>query len=165
MQPGTNQSRKPLITGIIAVAILVIIVGAVALLNKKEDDVRTDGSTSLFETRSDEEIENQNTGTAEGASYDSGTFTASGSYSSPGGTERVEVRLTLDADVITAVEVTPKAASPTSKQYQSSFVSGIADVVVGKNIDEINVSKVSGSSLTSKGFNEAIEQIKAEASS
>jgi hypothetical protein len=34
---------------------------------------------------------------------------------------------------------------------------------VGKNIDELNVSKVAGSSLTSGGFNQAVEKIKQEA--
>ena len=53
--------------------------------------------------------------------------------------------------------------NPDSTRYQESFQSGIADVVVGKNIDEIQVDKVAGSSLTSGGFNAAIEQIKAEA--
>ena len=37
------------------------------------------------------------------------------------------------------------------------------DVVVGQDIDEISVSRVAGSSLTSGGFNRAIEEIKAEA--
>ncbi len=43
------------------------------------------------------------------------------------------------------------------------FAGGISDVVVGKNINDIDVDKVSGSSLTSGGFNEAIEKIKQEA--
>ena len=50
-----------------------------------------------------------------------------------------------------------------SLEYQGKFAGGISNVVVGKNIDEIEVDKVSGSSLTSGGFNEAIEQIKQEA--
>ncbi|KQP27893.1 hypothetical protein ASF38_03500 [Aeromicrobium sp. Leaf272] len=58
--------------------------------------------------------------------------------------------------------VTPKA-SGTSKQYQEKFAGGIADEIVGKNIDDIDVSKVAGSSLTSGGFNEAVDQIKSEA--
>ena len=50
-----------------------------------------------------------------------------------------------------------------SEQYQGEFIGGIADVVVGEDIDEISVSRVAGSSLTSGGFNEAIEAIKADA--
>ena len=95
--------------------------------------------------------------------YAPGTYEASGSYSNPAGTSEVDVEITLgDGGVIDDVTVTPKA-SGTSKQYQDKFAGGIADEVVGKNIDEIDVSKVAGSSLTSGGFNEAVDQIKSEA--
>jgi hypothetical protein len=36
-------------------------------------------------------------------------------------------------------------------------------VVVGQDIDQISVSRVAGSSLTSGGFNQAIDTIKSEA--
>jgi uncharacterized protein with FMN-binding domain len=94
--------------------------------------------------------------------YADGEYEASGSYSRPSGTSEVDVALTLEGDTVTAVEVTPKA-SGTSLQYQEKFASGIADEVVGKSLDEIDVSKVSGSSLTSQGFNAALEEIKSEA--
>ena len=35
--------------------------------------------------------------------------------------------------------------------------------MVGKKLDEIKVSKVAGSSLTSGGFNQAVEEIKTQA--
>jgi hypothetical protein len=95
--------------------------------------------------------------------YQAGTYEASGSYSNPGGTSEVDVSVTLgDGGVIDDVTVTPKA-SGTSKQYQDKFAGGIANEVVGKNIDDIDVTKVAGSSLTSGGFNQAIDQIKSEA--
>lgn len=95
--------------------------------------------------------------------YTAGTYEASGSYSNPGGTSEVDVSLTLgEGGVIDDVTVTPKA-SGTSKQFQDKFAGGIAGEIVGKNIDEIDVSKVAGSSLTSGGFNQAVDEIKAEA--
>ncbi|NED66077.1 calcium-binding protein, partial [Streptomyces sp. SID10244] len=51
----------------------------------------------------------------------------------------------------------------TSKEFQGKFASGVDALVVGKNIDDLDVHKVSGSSLTSTGFNDAIDQIKTEA--
>ena len=42
---------------------------------------------------------------------------------------------------------------------------GIADEVVGVAIDELNVTRVAGSSLTSGGFNAALEDIKDQAAS
>jgi uncharacterized protein with FMN-binding domain len=79
--------------------------------------------------------------------------------------ETISVTVTLEGDVITDVEVTGDPQKRESEQYQGEFIGGIADVVVGQDIDEIQVSRVAGSSLTSNGFNEAIETIKAEAAS
>lgn len=101
-------------------------------------------------------------GAATGA-YANGAYTADGSYSTPESVETISVTITLDDDVITAVEVTGEPSKRESEQYQGQFIGGISEVVVGKNIDEISVSRVAGSSLTSGGFNDAIEQIKAEA--
>ncbi len=100
--------------------------------------------------------------TAAAGDYADGTYEAEGSYTNPGGQSSVAVSLTLEDGTVTAVEVTPEA-SGTSLQYQQKFASGIADEVVGKALDEVSVSKVSGSSLTSGGFNAALEQIKSEA--
>jgi uncharacterized protein with FMN-binding domain len=97
------------------------------------------------------------------ASYKDGTYTADGSYNAPSGTESITVELTLADDKITDITVTPHATDPTAKQHQGEFVGGIADQVVGKDIDTLNVTKVSGSSLTSGGFKIAIEAIKEQA--
>jgi len=102
-------------------------------------------------------------GTTTSGTYTDGTYDASASYQSPNGTESIDVEITLADNVITAVTVTGNGESPDSQRYQGEFENGIADVVVGKNIDEISVDKVAGSSLTSGGFNDAIEQIKSEA--
>jgi uncharacterized protein with FMN-binding domain len=94
----------------------------------------------------------------------SGTDTEDGSYNSPGGQESITVKLTLAGGVVENVDVTSNATNPNSKKYQGEFVDGIDDVVVGKSITDLNVSKVAGSSLTSGGFNDAIDKIIADAS-
>lgn len=95
--------------------------------------------------------------------YTDGTYTESADYQAPSGTETVDVTLTLAGNVITAVEVTGHATDPEAKQHQGEFKDGIAAVVVGKSIDAIQVDRVGGSSLTSGGFNKAVELIKADA--
>jgi hypothetical protein len=97
------------------------------------------------------------------ASYVDGTYTAEGSYATPETVETISVTLTLEDDIVTAVEVTGDPQRPESEQYQGEFIGGIADVVVGEDIDTLNVSRVAGSSLTSGGFNDALETIKADA--
>jgi uncharacterized protein with FMN-binding domain len=95
--------------------------------------------------------------------YTDGTYEATGDYQAPSGTESVDVTVTLAGDVITDVQVVGDATDPQAQQHQGEFIDGIGAVVVGKSIDDIQVDKVGGSSLTSGGFNKAIEAIKADA--
>ncbi|GAA3281546.1 hypothetical protein [Paenarthrobacter aurescens] len=97
------------------------------------------------------------------STYKDGTYSADGTYTSPNGQEKVGVELTLAADKVSAVNITVHPSNPNTKKFQGEFAGGIAGQIVGKDIDELNVSKVAGSSLTSGGFNEAVEQIKSQA--
>jgi uncharacterized protein with FMN-binding domain len=95
--------------------------------------------------------------------YADGTYTEAGDYQAPSGTESVEVTVTLADNVVTDLEVVGEATDAQAKLHQGEFIDGVSDLVVGKNIDEISVDKVGGSSLTSGGFNKAIAAIKADA--
>lgn len=97
------------------------------------------------------------------AEYTDGSYTATGDYVSPAGPSQVTVELTLEGDTVTAVTVTPLSDDPTASGFQGQFADGIADIVVGRDIDQLAVSRVGGSSLTSGGFNDALAQIKADA--
>ncbi|GMA32677.1 FMN-binding protein [Litorihabitans aurantiacus] len=127
----------------------------------------TDG-VSQSGTSPEETTESEGTGATDssptaGGTYADGTYSATGSYVSPGGQESIEVTLTLAAGVVEDVDVVSNATNPNSVRYQGEFVDGIADEVVGVAIDDLAVDKVAGSSLTSGGFNEAVETIKGEA--
>jgi hypothetical protein len=95
--------------------------------------------------------------------YKNGTYSAIGSYMSPGGYDQIAVTLTLNNDIITSVSVAPQAGDRTSARYQSRFISGYQQYVLGKNIASVNLTVISGSSLTSTGFNDALAQIKSQA--
>ena len=114
---------------------------------------------------SDETTNSQSTPEASSAgAFTAGTYSATGQYPTPGGLQGIGVTVSLDADgTITEVEVEPKAQTGNSVQFQDKFASGISSEVVGKSIAELNVDKVSGSSLTGGGFNRAIEDIVKEA--
>lgn len=98
-------------------------------------------------------------------SYKDGTYTADGSYQTPQTVEKISVTMTLADGVVADVEVAGDPQARESVQYQGQFVAGIGEVVEGKRIDELDVSRVSGSSLTSGGFNQAVEAIKEQAAS
>lgn len=97
------------------------------------------------------------------ADYKDGTYSAEGDYTSPGGPEQVGLEVTLADGVITDAIFTPKAERPMSVNFQGQFASGYKEFVIGKKINEVHLTKVSGSSLTPQGFNDALDKIKAEA--
>lgn len=100
---------------------------------------------------------------AAAGSYRDGTYSADGNYISPNGQETVGVQLTLAGGSVSDVVITPHPSNPNTKKFQGEFAGGIKGQIVGKKLDELKVSKVAGSSLTSGGFNQAVEKIKAEA--
>lgn len=97
------------------------------------------------------------------ASYRDGVYQANGTYESPNGRENIIVLVELADDVVTNVEITTNPTNPTTANYQGQFASGIGDLIVGRDIDELDVTVVAGSSLTGNGFREALSAIKAEA--
>jgi len=96
-------------------------------------------------------------------SYKDGTYSADGNYTSPNGTETVGVELTLAGGAVSDVKITQHPSNPNTRKFQGEFAGGIQSQVVGKKLDEIKVSKVAGSSLTSGGFNQAVAKIKSQA--
>ncbi|MGB2791593.1 MAG: hypothetical protein WBC29_03510 [Candidatus Moraniibacteriota bacterium] len=99
----------------------------------------------------------------EGVSYTDGTYTALGEYTSPAGPEHITVTLTLKDGVITEVASTEESENPKSQYMQKQFSEGVSTAVTGKSIDSLDLAVVNGSSLTPKGFMDALEKIKAEA--
>lgn len=90
--------------------------------------------------------------------YKDGEYTATGEYAN--GKNSIGVTLELRDNAISAVTVTPQATNKMSLGLQKKFAIAISDEVVGKTIDEVHLDKLAGSSLTTKGFNDAIEKIK-----
>ncbi|ROQ39766.1 hypothetical protein EDF46_1398 [Frondihabitans sp. PhB188] len=95
--------------------------------------------------------------------YEDGAYTEQGTYSSPGGQEVISVTLTIASDTVKAVDVKTVKADPTATQYEAKFIGGISDAIVGTKIDDLNVTNVAGSSLTSQGFDDALSKIKSDA--
>ena len=145
-------------------AALIGFAGTLALAGCGTAAADTTDAATTEPSSSTESSTDTSTGTgASGAAYVDGTYTATGSYQTPETVETIEVTITLADDVITAVEVSGDPQASESERYQSEFIGGIDDEVVGENIDDISVDRVAGSSLTSGGFNAAVDDIKAQA--
>lgn len=141
-----------------AAASVLLLTAACGTSEETDGAASTPAATTAAPT---DDVETPDVGNEE-AGYADGSYEAEGSYSNPGGESTVKVGLTITDGTISEVTVTPEATNGTSKQYQEQFAGGIAAEVVGKSLDDLDVSKVAGSSLTSTGFNDAIDQIKAE---
>lgn len=106
--------------------------------------------------------DNKQSSNAQTSSAD-GAYTATGNYRTPGGNQDVGVSLVLKNGLIESLTVTNKATDPESREYQEKFIGGVGSIIKGKKIEDVNVSRVSGSSLTGAGFNQALEKIKEQA--
>lgn len=120
------------------------------------------GSPATDDAGTDTSTQSPDSGTG-GGDYTDGTYTADGSYQTPETVESITVTLTIADGVVEDVEVTGDPQARETEQYQGQFIDGISDEVVGKSLDDLNVSRVAGSSLTSGGFNQAVESIKEQA--
>ena len=95
--------------------------------------------------------------------YRDGTYTAQGTYRSPAQQETIRIEITLKDDIITKATFFENPSNPTTARMQGQFEAGFTQFVVGKSIDAVNLTVVNGSSLTPKGFMDALAKIKAEA--
>lgn len=178
IQPtNTNQPNEPISNlsssrnnqfpkGILVIVlILIIIAGAVALSLSKNDEDSPSATTPPIARNEESNSNSGNSKPILNAEYVDGTYEATGEYISPGGREHLSVSLSLEEGIITDIEVKPQAKLPISAQMQADFAANYKPMVQGKNIDEVRLSKVSGSSLTSGGFNDALDKIKSQARS
>jgi uncharacterized protein with FMN-binding domain len=155
MNEEPKTGSKKVIAGVLALVVVLVVVGAIILTKPKSTMALADADKSSSSSST--------TASTSNATYKDGTYTSEGSYDSPGGTESVKVTLTLASNTVTDSTVVSEANDPTASSYQSIFISNYKKSVVGKNISDIKLSNVSGSSLTSMGFNSALQKIEAQA--
>ncbi|MGW9133481.1 FMN-binding protein [Streptomyces sp. NPDC055681] len=93
--------------------------------------------------------------------YKDGEYSVNGEYGTRGSS--IGVSLTLQNGEISAADITPHATDETSLGLQRRFAEAVPALVVGKDIDDVDLDRVAGNSHTSDGFNDALEKIKAEA--
>lgn len=157
-----NNAQHPLSqkipAGIGILLITLMIVGAIVFT--RNDMAETTATTNTASMTSGS---NMSSSMQTSQTYKDGTYTESGSYSSPAGTEKIMVTLTLANNIVTSSTVMRAANDPTASSYQGLFISGYKAQVEGKKISEIKLNNVAGSSLTPMGFMRALEMIQTDA--
>ena len=169
-----NNRNKKIIASLMIIVAVSIIALENSALNKKKDTADASSNTSVISTSTPEHspsstpttIDTSTGQTADSSSgFTNGTYSAKGSYISPGGIESVSLTLTINDGVVSSSSVVTSGNNRGSVEYQTDFKNGYKTFVVGKKISDIKLSRVSGSSLTSQGFNNALAQIKSQAQS
>jgi uncharacterized protein with FMN-binding domain len=160
MQESASK-RKEIITTVSVLAVIIVLVLVIVLTDKKTNNNSV--ATTKATTSTSKSASSSTTSSASTATYKDGTYMATGSYNSPGGEETLDVSVTLASGDITATTATSHPTDAEAGAYQSQFISGYKQKVIGKAISTLKLSSVSGSSLTSQGFNEAISKIKQQA--
>jgi hypothetical protein len=161
-QPKTPNKA---IIGLVVIVLLVVAATAVVVMSGNNAAKQTTDATasSSPEVSASVSPTASTEAAATNSSFKNGTYSATGSYQTPGGQESIGVKVTIADGVITDANVTQEGKTGEAQEYQSKFVSGYKSQVVGKKISDVNLSRVAGSSLTPIGFNDAINDIEKQA--
>jgi len=165
---SSGGSKKGIIIAVVAVIVILAIAGGGFLfLNKDKmmEEAQESAAVENAENQAQVTPEAMKEASPSANAYKDGAYSATGTYSYHSGTEDISVKVTLVNGKVEDVTVTTLAKNPSSKAMQADFAANYKTMVVGKNIDEVKLGKVSGSSLTPIGFNAAIEDIKSQAKS
>ncbi len=154
-----NSSNKVLI-GLVVIVLLVAATTAVIVFTGGNNNTTTNDTT---QTTASTSVSPSASTTVSTSVLKDGTYSATGSYQTPGGQESIGVTVTLADGTITNASVTQKGKTGEAQEFQAAFVSGFKSQVVGKKITDISLSRVAGSSLTPNGFNSAIDDIEKQA--
>ncbi|MCU0677979.1 MAG: hypothetical protein MUF19_00120 [Candidatus Pacebacteria bacterium] len=97
--------------------------------------------------------------------YNDGTYAINTSYLAPNrANHTVAVSFTLADDIITGANISFGGDDvATSKGYQAKFVAAYESQVIGKKLDDVQLSRVGGASLTTGAFNDALAKVKVAA--
>jgi len=114
------------------------------------------------ESESTSQLAPTSTPSAEPASgYRDGEYSARGWYG--GLPSHHDVTLTIENGAVTDVEITTPAEDETSLGYQERFAAALPDAIIGRDLDELAVDRLAGSSGCSEGFMDALAKIKQDA--
>jgi hypothetical protein len=90
------------------------------------------------------------------------TYNGEASYFTPNRTEHdVLVTLELDGETVVDANVTYNGESAQTPNH-TNFDNAYTEAVIGQNINELQLSRVGGASLTSNAFNDAVTEIKGQ---
>lgn len=147
-----------LVIGLIAI-ISATGVGGYAFINSASSSTKTPQIVKTV-TPSASNTTTAPTTSATISGYNDGVYTQSSSYSVPHSlSNSIEVSITIKDGVIAAASTKHTYTDNESGSYIDAFDSSLASTVVGKPIGTTSFSRIGGASLTTDGFQRALELV------
>lgn len=168
----SDQQRTKII-GIIIIVLLVVAstAGVVALQDQPSTTTVSRPTSTSTSTTTESPVDTSTQSTTSttntpdtSTGYKDGTYSAVGGFDTPDGYEEIGVKLTIASGLISAVAIDDSSIYiRESFEYTERFIGSIDNAVIGKSIDSLSLRRVAGASLTTNGFNNALDTIKADA--
>jgi hypothetical protein len=161
LEPSKTPTEA--IVGLVVVVLLVIAATAVVVTASNKDDNQSAIVPTGNSSQSVSSGTSISTPAATTTNFKDGSYSAAANYDTPGGVQTMSVNLTISGNTVTDVSITQNATGREDEAYQSDFAYEYKSDVVGKKVSDISLSRVAGASLTTEGFNNALDQIKNQA--
>lgn len=173
-----TEKDKQAITTVMVLFGVAVVVGAIIMFNKKSVTKHVTTAGNAGSTTSPTNITplvsnpasatngaNSTTSSpsVNTSGYNDGTYSVTADYYTPEDTDTIKVTMAVQNGVITDVDSTTTTSSRESRQYDSSFLNSYKSYVIGKSLKDLNLNRVSGASLTTEGFNNALDMIRQQA--
>lgn len=169
LTPYDNGNKTKIIVTVAVLLVAVLLVVGIKAFAGKTDGMSANSTTqqnsgATASGSSSSQSASTSTDPA-GTTYKDGTYDATGTYTTPESQEEIKVSLTVKDGAVTDANVSFDPKKSESRQWQQRFASGYKQEVVGKPLSSLSLSRVSGSSLTPMGFNDAVDTIRQQAKS
>jgi uncharacterized protein with FMN-binding domain len=90
-------------------------------------------------------------------------YSANVSYDVPENNETLALTISISNGLVTDVNVSQSKTGRKSANYQTNFEKSYKQFVIGKQLKDINLSRVGGASITTNAFMEAIKAVQKQA--
>jgi len=163
--PAKKSSGRSMKIGIVAVIIIVLAVGVYAFMSSSSlngSGIGTDNkSISEAVSAQGNKTEVQKINDSLALLLPDGTYEKDVTYAYHLGTETIDIKLSVQNDIVTGASITSVGTpNPISNRFITGVNAALPDLVVGKQIDQLNIPhQVSGSSLTTAAFKQYVDSL------
>ncbi len=161
-QEKPDNSNQKVAAGLVILIVIALLAGGAMVYANKQSTVSSVATTGTS-TSTMPSSTSTNSSSSPSSSYKDGTYKASSDYYVPNGSESIKVSLTIKNGTITGSSIQNSEYNNVSAEYQQAFASEYKSSVVGKPISGLQLNYVAGASDTTKGFDDALQQIRTEA--